>query len=188
MKAPRAPKPRNAERTKAAILAAAQQAFAELGYSQAGIRDIAAIADVSSTLLLRYYGTKAALFEAALIEAMPLAPLLATTKREAFGQHLSHLFVDAGLGIQPPAIVALSTGNAEARAITARVMQAHIIVPLARWLGAPDAQARALQIVTLAMGFVLCTQQIPLMPQSRGAERKMAQWLAEAVQAVVDRR
>lgn len=181
------PKTRNAGRTKAAILAAAQQAFSELGYSQTGIRDIAAIADVSSTLLLRYYGTKAALFEAALIDAMPLAPLLSTTKRELMGQHLSHLFLDARLQIKPPSIVVLSAGDAEAREIATRVLQANIIAPLAKWLGPPDAEVRALQIVTLAMGFVLFTQQIPLMPARRGADRKMALWLAESVQAVVDR-
>lgn len=187
LKKPAAPKPRNAEKTKAAILAAAQQAFAEIGYSQAGIRDIAAIADVSSTLLLRYYGTKAALFEAALIEAMPLTPLLTTTKREAIGQHLSHLFIDTRLAIKPPSIIALATGDAEAREIATRVMQARILTPLARWLGAPDAEARALQIVTLAMGFVLFTQQFPLMPERKGADRKMASWLAASIQAVVDR-
>lgn len=179
-------KSRNAERSKATILAAARQAFAERGYSQTGIRDIAAIADVSSTLLLRYYGTKAALFEAALIDAMPLAPLLATVQRESIGQHLSELFLDAKLQIQPPAIVVLSTGDAEAREIATRVLESQIIAPLAKWLGAPDAEARALQILTLAMGFVLFTQQIPLMPARRGSERKMANWLAGSIQAIVD--
>jgi len=62
MDAPGKPKRRNAPKTKAKILAASQEAFAELGYSQAGIRDIAAIAGVSSTLLLRYFGSKPALF------------------------------------------------------------------------------------------------------------------------------
>src|SRR3546814_8586971 len=51
MKSRTPPKRRNAIQTKAKILAAAQQAFSETGYSQSGIRDIAATAYVSSTLL-----------------------------------------------------------------------------------------------------------------------------------------
>src|SRR3546814_3398015 len=53
MKSRTPPKRRNAIQTKAKILAAAQQAFSETGYSQSGIRDIAAIADVSSTQIGR---------------------------------------------------------------------------------------------------------------------------------------
>src|SRR3546814_5922181 len=72
-------------------------AFSETGYSQSGIRDIAAIADVSSTLLLRYYGSKTALLEAALIEAMPIGDLLATTERSQFGEVLARAFLDTRL-------------------------------------------------------------------------------------------
>jgi AcrR family transcriptional regulator len=180
------PKRRNAPQTKAKILAAAQRAFAEHGYSQSGIRDIAAIADVSSTLLLRYYGSKAALFEAALIAAMPLAELLADTPRERFGETLAALFMNAGIDIQPPSIIALAIGDAEARAIATRVIDERIIAPLAKWLGPPDGQVRALQIVMLAMSFVQFSRQLPLIPQRRGAGRKLAQWFAASVQGIVE--
>lgn len=180
------PKRRNAPQTKAKILAAAQQAFAEHGYSQCGIRDIAAIADVSSTLLLRYYGSKAALFEAALIAAMPMADLLIEGQREHFGETLAALFMDTRLEIRPPAIIALSIGDAEARAIATRVTESHIIAPLAKWLGAPDAEVRALEIVMMSMSFVQFSRQLPLIPARRGAGRKLARWFAETVQAIVD--
>lgn len=180
------PKRRNAPQTKAKILAAAQQAFAEHGYSQCGIRDIAAIADVSSTLLLRYYGSKAALFEAALIAAMPMAGLLADSPRERFGETLAELFMDADLDIRPPAIIALSIGDAEARAIATRVTQSHIIAPLAKWLAPPDAEVRALEIVMMSMSFVQFSRQLPLIPSRRGAGRKLARWFADTVQAIVD--
>jgi len=186
MDTPTTPKQRNAQQTKAKILAAAQQAFAEHGYSQSGIRDIAAIADVSSTLLLRYYGSKAALFEAALIDAMPLADLLAGTERGHFGEALAALFMNPDLDIKPPSLIALSTGDADARGIATRVTAEHIIVPLAKWLGPPDAQTRALEIVMLSMSFVLFSRQFPLIPKRRGADRKLAGWLAASVQAIVD--
>src|SRR3546814_4383753 len=76
---------------------------------------MAAIGDVSSTLLLRYYGSKTALFEAALIEAMPIGDLLATTERSQFGEVLARAFLDTRLDIKPPSIIALATGDADAR-------------------------------------------------------------------------
>lgn len=45
------------------IRAAGRQLFAERGYAFATTREIARLADVSETLLFRYYGDKATLFE-----------------------------------------------------------------------------------------------------------------------------
>lgn len=180
----RKPRRRNAPKTRAKILDAAQQAFAETGYAQTGIRDIAAIAGVSSTLLLRYYGSKAGLFEAALLDAMRVAPLFAM-RREHFGEHIVAQVLNADVDIQPPSMIALSTGDADARGIAARVTREHVIAPLAKWLGPPDAQARASQIVILAIGFALFTRQIPVMP--RGGGKKLAKWFAQTIQDIVDR-
>ena len=180
------PKRRNAAQTKARILAAAQEAFAARGYPQTGIRDIATRAGVDSALLLRYFGSKAALFEAALIEAMRLDGVL-DADRAQFGRRLAAVFVDRRVDIRPPSIVALSIGDAEARAIATRVIEERVVRPLARWLGPPDAQARALEIVMLAMGFVQFTRPLPLISASRTQERKVATWLADALQRIVDR-
>lgn len=178
-------KRRNATRTRENILRAAQRAFSELGYPRAGIRDIAEIAGVSSTLLLRYYGSKARLFEAALIDAMRLEPVLAVP-RERIGQRLAAQFVDTDLEIIPPSMIALSTGDKEAREIAARVVREHVIDPLARWLGPPDATARAIEMTMLSISFVLFTRQIPLAPSGKVTDRRLAHWLAGALQAIVD--
>lgn len=45
------------------ICGAARQLFSERGYHGATTREIARVADVSETLLFRYYGSKAALFD-----------------------------------------------------------------------------------------------------------------------------
>jgi AcrR family transcriptional regulator len=179
------PKPRNASKTRASILSAAQQSFAEHGYAQAGIRDVAARAGISSPMLLRYFGSKAGLFEAALIEAMQVETLF-NEPRERFGEQLARLFMDASVDIKAPSILALSTGHADARDIATRATDTHVIEPLAKWLGAPDAHARALQIVTLGMGFVICTRLYPLASGRKGADKKLAKWLAQSLQAIVD--
>jgi AcrR family transcriptional regulator len=185
MSSPPQPRRRNAPKTKAAILAAAQKSFSEHGYSQVGIRDIAVIAGVSSTLLLRYFGSKAGLFEAALTDAMRMEQLF-VRRRNEFGEHLTNLFLDVNLDIKPPSIIALSTGDADAREITTRVTEEHVLTPLAKWLGAPDARVRALEIVLLSVGFVLYTRQLPLLSVTKGADKKLATWFAATVQAIVD--
>src|SRR5258708_20500293 len=61
-----APRKRDAEATRAAILEAAQPAFARLGSDRAALRDIAAEAGADVALIKRYFGGKEALFLEAL--------------------------------------------------------------------------------------------------------------------------
>ena len=64
---PSEPRPRRRRRTREAVTErirdAARQLFAERGYAFATTKEIARLADVSETLLFRYYGDKASLFE-----------------------------------------------------------------------------------------------------------------------------
>ena len=181
----KAPKRRNIAATKARILDAAKQAFTFGGYSQTGIRDIAEIADVSSTLLLKHFGSKAGLFEAALREAMSLDEVLSQDKAQ-FGRHLADLLTREGFDVTPPVLVAVTSAEPEARDIAARVTQERLVAPLADWLGAPDGAARALEIAMLATGFVIYARQLPLALSAR-RKNALKAWLAEAVQRVVDR-
>lgn len=180
-----APRKRDAQATRARILQAAQRAFSETGYSHTGIRDIARRAGTSSTLLLRYFGSKAALFEAALTAAVPIAPVIAHP-RPQFGRALAASLLDPDNEIRPPLMIALAAGDPEAAAIAARVMETQSIAPLAEWLGPPDARARALEIAMLATGLVSYLRQLPLRPASGDEHRHIADWFARAAQAIVD--
>jgi len=57
--------PSKSQRTKAAILGAAREQFAQQGYDRASIRSIAAQASVDPALVMRYFTSKEALFAAA---------------------------------------------------------------------------------------------------------------------------
>lgn len=63
-----APKARRRRRTRedveGRIISVARELFAERGYAAATTREIARVADVSETLLFRYFGDKAQLFDA----------------------------------------------------------------------------------------------------------------------------
>lgn len=185
MKEKSQPRRRNAGQTRTRILAAAKSVFSEHGYAHAGIRKIAAMADVSSTLLIRYFGSKAGLFEAALVDATRMGDLLQHGK-EGFGDYLVRLLLNAELEITPPSMIALATHDPEAREITTRVIEEHVLPPLAAWLGAPDARARAMQIMLLSTGFVQYTRQLPKLFVARGAGKKLAKWFSQSVQEIVD--
>jgi AcrR family transcriptional regulator len=60
-----APRRRDAEATKAAILTAARERFAADGYERATIRAIAGDAAIDPALVMRYFGNKEKLFAAA---------------------------------------------------------------------------------------------------------------------------
>lgn len=179
------PRRRNAQLTKAQILAAAQEAFATVGYSQAGIRDIADMVGVSSTILLRYFGSKAGLFEAALLDILDVG-LMIPEDRSRFGRRIAGLLVHPRLNYSPHAMIGLSTGDADAREIATRVLQARALAPLAEWLGPPNAEARATQVIALCTGFVLYTYQLNVLPRRRGADPQMIEWLVTSLQAIAD--
>src|SRR5437879_2281192 len=64
---PAADRPRRtAETTKAAILSAARARFARQGYERTTIRGVAADAGIDASMVMRYFGSKEQLFEAAL--------------------------------------------------------------------------------------------------------------------------
>jgi AcrR family transcriptional regulator len=171
---------RNAASTRARILAAAQTVFAQNGYAQAGIREIAKTADVATSLLLRYFGSKAALFEEALLNALYAQGVFERDKTK-FGERMAQLLLTDG-DTNITAMIVRSSGDAEARDITAAVAKAHMIEGLAKWLGPPNAHARAMNILLLCTGFVVHCHQIPVGP----AHKETVKWLARTLQAIVD--
>lgn len=176
---------RDAAATRARILAAAQRAFSETGYSHTGIREIARMAETSSTLVLRYFGSKAGLFEVALTAAMPVATAL-SHPREALGRSLAEALLDPANAIRPPLMIALAAGDPEAAAIAARVFEAQGIAPVAEWLGGANGRARAIEIAMLATGLVSYLRQLPLEPIDRAERRHIVDWFASSIQAIVD--
>ncbi len=167
--------------TKAKILMAAQDAFSTMGYSESGIRKIADRVGLSSALVNRHFGSKAALFETALITALdkPTFP----ERKDQFGRFLADKLATPGAYLSSHSMTLLAVGNEEARAIVVRVLQERGVSPLAEWLGPPDAESRARQILALCAGFVLYNSQLTC---AEGSDPLMVEWLAQGLQAVVD--
>ncbi|HEY2697218.1 MAG TPA: TetR family transcriptional regulator [Pseudonocardiaceae bacterium] len=67
--------PRRSDATRAAILEAARHRFAADGFQKATIRAIAADADIDPSMVMRYYGNKDGLFDAAVDVDLGLADI-----------------------------------------------------------------------------------------------------------------
>ena len=171
---------RDSARTKMRIIEAAKDLFAANGYGQAGLREIAAKAGVAVSLLPQYFGSKADLFEAALLNAMGDFSVL-EVPRKRWGTALID-YVSGHGEVRLPAMIILSTGDAEAREIAARVIRERIIPELAERLGPPDAHSRALRMTMLSTGFLIYGRQLPIGP----VDERTRVHFAQLIQAIVD--
>jgi AcrR family transcriptional regulator len=177
---------RDPDRTRAAILAAAQQAFSTRAYAAVGVRDITAAAGTSVALVNRYFGSKEKLFAEA-VGALFDADMLMRAPRVGYGAALVASFVDASADrINPLRIMILAAADPEARATIDRVLHDLIIVPLAAWFGGPDAEQRAARLMLLASGFFLYRLVYPLPAWAGTLDPASRAWLERAFQTVID--
>jgi AcrR family transcriptional regulator len=155
---PSAPRKRDAEATRAAILTAAKAHFAQSGYDRALLRDIAADAGADVALIKRYFGGKEALFEAAL-KASFAPDRLAKWDRAVFGHDMALMM--AGDAHQSPErteafqfLLRAATSPTTAPLLNAAV-QERFMGPIRDWLGGEDAPARARLLAATFIGFLV---------------------------------
>lgn len=177
---------RDAAATKKRILAAAKRCFSEVGYAGMGIRDVAAEAGVSYALLGRYYGSKAGLLEAALIDGTDIAMVI-DTERATFGEHLAGMIARA-LFDDPlsTAMTSLSAADPDAQEVAMRVVKQYVVQPLADWIGEPYGWERALAITMLGGGFQTYSKLFPLIEGSFDQNHPIVRWLARTYQEILD--
>jgi AcrR family transcriptional regulator len=178
------PKRRNAALTRARILEAAFEAFARHGYARTGIREIARDAEVATSLLVRYFGTKANLFREALIHGIYEASVF-THDRARFGKTMARLMTaesDSGSTGRLVAMTVLAIADPESAEVARKVVERHVIEPLADWLGPPQAAERAMSMYVLMLGFMVQVRQLSPGPVPAWSVR----WLARSLQEIVD--
>lgn len=178
------PRKRDSEATRARILAAAKRAFARTGYSHTGIREIAAMAGTSSTLVLRYYGSKIGLFEAALRDEMPIDKLMALPTAE-IAETLVTMLRERRHSARSMLMIAMASGEPDAAEIAASVFTELSIVPIGTALGDPDGNVRSLEISILSIGFVFFLRHLPLKVFNDDEIDKICDWFTRSVKEVV---
>lgn len=176
---------RDADRTRAGILRAAQQVFAEKGFSEAGVREITARAGVNPSLVSRYFGGKLKLFEAALDASLD-ARTLTGLPREDFGRRIVEYFVAGGERTSPLPIMFRAVADSEARAVALRLLRSRVFEPLQEWIGGADANVKAARFMMISLGFFAYRDQLPLEEFAGPVEPELRRWLEKAFQSIVD--
>ena len=155
------------DRTRDVILGAAQKLFAQEGYERTTVRDIAAIADIDPALVIRYFGSKEALFARVAIFDLKL-PDLGKADPSKLGEMLVRHFLSLWEGENANGglpIMLRSAASNEVAAIKLREVFSKQVMPaLARTGGQAGAAQRAGLISSQLLGLALCRYVLKLQP------------------------
>jgi AcrR family transcriptional regulator len=171
--------------TKAVILAAARQRFAESGFERATIRAIAADANIDPSMVMRYFGNKDQLFAAAADFDLQI-PDLSDVERGHVGARLVTHFLDRWE--RDEALVVLlrsSTTNDEAAQRMRKIFSSQLRPVIAK-LNPTDAPQRAGLIATQVLGLALCRYVLRLPPVVAMSHDEVVTWLGPTVQRYLE--
>jgi len=172
---------RKADETKAVILAAARERFAESGYEAATIRAIAADANIDPSMVMRYFGNKEQLFAAA-AEFDLRFPDLSDVPRADVGTTMAAHFLARWEGDEALVILLRSsTTNAEAAQRMMGIFAGQLMPVIAK-LVPDDAPRRAGLIATQVLGMALCRFVLRLPPVVAMSREELIEWLGPTLQ------
>ena len=178
--------PTKREETEAAILRSARVHFSRGGFAQVGVRDIADAAGVNAALVIRYFGTKEALFEQAVTREVDLDALF-ELPRDRLGEALVRYIVGKK---DADSLLALlrSASNEQAGTLLRRSLEVQFITPLTALMQGDDKALRAGLIAAQLLGVALMREVIGSEPlKSTDGERLVARY-APLVQQLLDER
>ncbi|MEU0059383.1 TetR family transcriptional regulator [Streptomyces sp. NPDC006334] len=179
---------RRSDRTKAAILRAARERFAAQGYERTTIRAVASDAGIDPSMVMRYFGNKAQLFDATLAIDLRL-PDLTGVPADKLAQVLVQHFLERWEG--DPADDALlvllrsAVTNEQAAARMHEIFAAQVAPTLAAALGPEVAAQRAGLVSAQLLGLGLTRYLLRLPAVTTLTPDDIESGLAPALQAVL---
>lgn len=176
--------PTKREETEAAILHSARVHFSRRGFEQVGVRDVADAAGVNAALVIRYFGTKEALFEQAVTQEVNLAGLF-KVPRERLGEALVRYIISKE---DADSLLALlrSASNEQAGALLRQSLEAQFITPLAALMQGGDRALRAGLIAAQLLGVALMREVVASEPLASADDERLTARYAPLVQRLLD--
>ncbi len=172
---------RKADHTRAAILTAARERFAESGYANTTIRGVAAAANIDPSMVMRYFGSKDQLFAAA-AEFDLRFPDLSDVDPAEVGRAIAAHFVARWESDEALVVLLRSaTTNAEAAQRMTDIFAAQLLPAIAKVV-ADDAPRRAGLIATQVLGMALCRFVLRLPPVVAMDRDELIDWLGPTLQ------
>lgn len=180
---------RRSDRTKAAILQATRERLAAHGYDRTTIRAVAADAGIDPSMVMRYFGSKAQLFDAALNVDLSL-PDLHDIRPNELPAVLVDVFLDrwerAPTSDALLVLLRSAVTNEHAAAQMRQIFAAQVAPALAATLGPEVAAARAGLVAAQLLGLAL-TRYLLRLPAVTSLSREQVQdVLTPAIRATLD--
>jgi AcrR family transcriptional regulator len=182
---------RRSDRTKAAILKAARDRFAAQGYERTTIRAVASDAGIDPSMVMRYFGNKAQLFDATLAIDLRL-PDLSAVPADELARTLVRHFLERWEG--DPADDALlvllrsAVTNEHAAARMHEIFAAQVAPALAGAMGKESASRRAGLVSAQLLGLGLTRYLLCLPAVTALTREEIEDGLAPAVTALLEAR
>lgn len=172
---------RSSAETKAVILAAARERFAQSGFERATIRAIAADANIDPSMVMRYFGNKDQLFAAAADFDLDFPDMEGVAADEMGARMVAHFM---NRWERDEALIVLlrsSTTNADAAARMQAIFAAQLLPAIAK-VNAVDPARSAGLIASQMLGLALCRYVLRLPPVVAMPRDEVVAWLGPTVQ------
>ncbi|MET9799159.1 TetR family transcriptional regulator [Streptomyces sp. NPDC006368] len=175
--------PRRSDATRAAILDAARERFAEDGYERATIRAIARDAGIDPSMVMRYYGNKEGLFAAASEIDLRLPQIGALPAKHIGAVLVSHFLDRWEEDDILTAVLRVGVTNAAGAERMRAVFKAQL-GPIAAGVcpDPADAPRRASLAASQILGMALARYVLRLPPAVEMSREEVIAWLAPTIQ------
>ncbi|MFD5634006.1 TetR family transcriptional regulator [Streptomyces sp. NPDC127077] len=179
---------RRSDRTRAVILDAARRRFAAHGFERTTIRAVAADAGIDPSMVMRYYGNKARLFDAALdidLDLPDLSAVPAGDRAEALVRHFLRRWEHDEAGDALLLLLRSAVTNEHAAERMHAIFATQVAPALAGAAG-PEQAARAGLVSAQLLGLALTRYILRIPTVARLSPEQIVATLAPAVQATLE--
>lgn len=167
-------RPRNAEETRAALLAAARLRFARDGYEATNLRDIAADVGVNVALIPRYFGSKEGLFQTVIaFDRTRIARAMQGPPAQLAERLLKDTLADPSGSDHDLFVTLLRSSDYPPAAEYMRSLLDLLSADLTSQTSAPDAELRADLVAALITGIVVLRRLVGKTPLSEATASEL---------------
>ena len=179
--------------TREVIVEAARSLFSERGYDGTTLRLVAATAEVDPALIYHYFGSKQQLFVASMEIPFDWAtafPALLDGPRNEIGERLVRLMLgfweDPLIRPRFMGVVRSAATDPEAAAMVRRLLAEGPVLAMARAIGTPDGELRAMLAASHIMGVALLRYILRIEPLASADVETLARLIGPSVGAYLD--
>jgi AcrR family transcriptional regulator len=176
--------------TREVIIIAARSLFSDRGYDGTTMRLVAATAQVDPALIYHYFGSKQQLFVASMEIPFDWAaafPALLGGPREEIGERLVRVMLgfweDPLIRPRFMGVVRSAATDPEAAAMVRRLLAEGPVLAMARAIGTPDGELRAMLAASHIMGVALLRYILRIEPLASADVETLARLIGPSVGA-----